>query len=70
MSVSHQFNARQDERQFRWAYAIVFVVVLIPAALSRLARLRRGAAQEPAQTSIITLAKARTSRIVPFFFMG
>ena len=62
MSLS-TIQARQDERQFRWAYAIIFTCVLIPSAL---ARLRRGASQ----TSIITRAKARTSRIVPFFFMG
>lgn len=64
------FRLRQDERQFRWFYAVIFTISLVLAALSRLAPWAgRGPAGEPAK-SIIHEARTRTNRIVPFFFMG
>lgn len=62
MSLSN-LHARTDQRQFRWVYAVIFTIALVPATFSRL---RRGASQK----SIIDQARMRTGRIAPFFFMG
>jgi hypothetical protein len=67
---SGHFHARSDERQFRWVYAVIFSIALIPAVCARLMSWRHAARVGETHKSIVDEARARTSRIVPFFFMG
>jgi hypothetical protein len=64
-----QFQPRQDEREFRLVYAGIFTISLVAAAFSRLFSWRRERRNE-GHKSIVSEARARASRIVPFFFMG
>jgi hypothetical protein len=67
---SHRhFQPRQDEREFRLVYAGIFTISLVAATCSRLMPWRRDRRGE-GHKSIINEARTRTSRIVPFFFMG
>lgn len=63
------FHPRQDEREFRLVYAGIFTISLVAAVFSRLMPWRRDVRGE-LQKSVIQEARTRTSRIVPFFFMG
>jgi hypothetical protein len=68
--TGQHFNAHQDERQFRWVYAVIFTITLVSTLFARLMPRRLGERGGLAHKSIIDDARARTSRIVPFFFMG
>ncbi len=59
-------RARENERQFRWLYALTFTISFVHTLLARLSPWREAGAHR----SIVDEAKARTARIVPFFFMG
>ncbi len=56
----------EDERQFRWLYALTFVISLIHTLLARLWPRREAGVHR----SIIDETKTRTEKIVPLFFMG
>jgi hypothetical protein len=53
--------------EYRLLYAVTFLVMLAPAALSRLLLLRWG---DRERGSIIQEARAEADRILPFVFMG
>jgi hypothetical protein len=59
-------RARENQRQFRWLYAVTFIISLFHTLLARLSPWRAAGVHR----SIIEEAKARTARIVPYFFMG
>jgi hypothetical protein len=59
-------RARDNQRQFRWLYALTFIISLVHTLLARLSPWHEAGVHK----SIIEEAKARTARIVPFFFMG
>ncbi len=63
-------RSRRDGWEFRVAFALTFLVMLVPTALSRLSfsywSVRRG----DVHRSIFHEARARTDQIVPFMFMG
>jgi hypothetical protein len=67
-SGSH-LHSRQDEREFRLVYAGIFTIALVAAVFMRLMPWRREVRGE-LHKSVIQEARTRTSRIVPFFFMG
>lgn len=64
-TVPH-LRLRENERQFRWLYALTFIISFVHTLLARLSPWREASAHR----SIIEETKARTARIVPFFFMG
>ncbi len=70
VGAGQHFRLGQDKRQFRWVYAVIFTISLVLAVLSRLVPMRRGARAGEIRKSIVHEARARTCRIVPFFFMG
>jgi hypothetical protein len=61
-------NPRSDVWEYRLAFGATFLVMLVPAALSRLS-LGYWSGQRP-RVSILREAGARTDRILPFFFMS
>lgn len=64
------FGARKDERQFRLVYAVTLGVSLVAVVMTRLSPWSHRSQADEVHRSIIDEAKARTGRIVPFFFMG
>lgn len=70
VGADRHFRPRKDERQFRLVYAVTLTISLVAVAMARLAPWRRRSRADGAHRSIVDEAKARTSRIVPFFFMG
>jgi hypothetical protein len=70
IGTGRHLEAGQDERQFRWVYAVIFSLTLIPVLFSRLAPWRRRAQVGLTHRSVMDETRARTSRVVPFFFMG
>jgi hypothetical protein len=70
VEAGRHFRARKDERQFRLVYAVTFAISLVAVVFARLAPWRRRTRAHETHKSIIGEAKARTSRIVPFLFMG
>ena len=57
--------------EFRVAFALTFLVMLVPTVFSRLSLSHWGeSAGDGAHRSIFHEARARTDQIVPFMFMG
>jgi len=70
IGTGQHFQERKENREFRWIYAVIFTIALIPALLSRLTPWRRTELPGEKHKSIIEEARTRTCAIVPFFFMG
>ena len=70
VGVGRHFRPRKDERQFRLVYAVTLTISLVAVGMARLMPWRRRSRANETHRSIVDEAKARTSRIVPFFFMG
>jgi hypothetical protein len=70
IGTGQQFQTRKEKREFRWIYAVIFTIALVPALFSRLTPWRRPKLAGEKHKSIIEEARIRTCAIVPFFFMG
>jgi len=62
---------RSDLWEFRVAFALTFLVMLVPTVFSRLSLSNWGdSSGDGVHRSIFHEARARTDQIVPFMFMG